>query len=850
MLNIIGKIIKFVLLPLVIAGAFFTWSLPRITTDYNFNTDELIYLSRTPYWTAFKSGDLQNPIWANDWVVYDQPQLTNYVYAAVPGDRALIELHNSPCVTHSAIDFYSSWQCLDGPPIMTWPQSITPLKDMVVKARTLATGISALAVATTYYLGLVVAGPVAGILASAYLGWFSYFHNLSTMIMMDQILLVFLGLQMIITLLLTRSQKPNLFLTLLLGLVTGLAFSTKISAAIPSLTIYCYLAYLSLRHKQINFLHLCISVIVGASIFTALHPFLWTNPVGGFLKMISWRTTQIANQSSLIYTPTGFIDKVTYASTELFSYWKSQNQAGGIMITGALAAISLLALFFYNQSFAILALTNIIVFVLILPIKWNRYLLPILPSISVIIGSLPTFLLSYAKTKLGKFTHHSTQLRQAVLGILFVLILTFIILNLPTANWLTIIISVLTIILSIQGFLMTRAMLYGFSTRDNEVLPTHNPKESFTLILPARDEAEVIGHTISSLSRLNYPKDLFEVLVMIRADDYQTIRAAEKAIANLCPANIRIIQIDGDAHNKAYSLNIGARLAKHNIIGIFDAEDDPHLDILSKVNNFMLNNQRIRAVQAPVHLTNINSSWYAGLNAIEYYYWFASVLPFLATKKIVPLGGNTIFIKKDVYQQIGFYDESCLTEDADFGIRLAANAIEVGIIQDPKLATKEGAPISEADVIGQRSRWDQGYFQVIIKGDWKQLSTTQKLYALYTLTQPLFRHLSFLNMIFAPLLASMGDIPLIIALFSFLPGYFLILQLGLYLLGLSNLAKLHNLKVSIWRYLLTIIAFAPYQALLVLATIRALFRFSVKNFSWEKTVHTNTHRPSLAILEG
>lgn len=325
--------------------------------------------------------------------------------------------------------------------------------------------------------------------------------------------------------------------------------------------------------------------------------------------------------------------------------------------------------------------------------------------------------------------------------------------------------------------------------------------------------------------------------------------AAQKSIESHNLSNVKIVQIDGDAENKAYSLNIGLKLAKHEIIGIFDAEDEPNPNILNEANSYFLNHLDVGVVQAPVHLTNVSSSWFAALNSVEYFYWFRSVLPYLATKNIIPLGGNTIFTKKEVYEVVGHYDEECLTEDADFGIRLGEKQIKVGVISDPTFATREEVPTSESEVIRQRARWDQGYFQVLEKSHWKNLGSTQKFYALYTLTQPLFRHLSFLNMIFAPLLSSFGHIPFWIVLLSFIPGYFLLIQFGMYLLGLRELVKLHDLKISVWRYVTTIISFIPYQALLALATFRAMSRFVSGNFAWDKTQHSNSHRNDLAILK-
>jgi cellulose synthase/poly-beta-1,6-N-acetylglucosamine synthase-like glycosyltransferase len=440
------------------------------------------------------------------------------------------------------------------------------------------------------------------------------------------------------------------------------------------------------------------------------------------------------------------------------------------------------------------------------------------------------------------------QTLQYLTGSLFAIAILLFIFVVPSHTSLPIFILFITLFLLIQGYLATRSMLFGFNHRPAASIPPHAATRSFTLIVPARDESEVIGHTINTLSALEYPRDLYEVLVMIRADDFATIAAASRAISDSGADNIKVVQVDGDANNKSYSLNIALHVAKHEIIGIFDAEDEPHQTILQRVNDFMLAHPDSLAVQAPVHLVNLNSSWFSSLSAIEYYYWFTSSLPFFATKNIVPLGGNTIFTKKEIYQKLGIYDESCLTEDADLGIRLAVQNIKVGIIEDLSIATLEESPTNELEVIRQRARWDQGFFQIIEKSDWTGLSKNQKFYALYILTQPIFRHLSFLNMVFAPLLAVYGTIPFWIVFVSFIPGYFLILQLGLYLLGLSALAKQHQINISPWRYVTTLLAFIPYQALLTLATLRAMGKMIIGDNSWDKTDHSNSHRKGLAIL--
>ncbi|MBV9174802.1 MAG: glycosyltransferase, partial [Chloroflexi bacterium] len=208
------------------------------------------------------------------------------------------------------------------------------------------------------------------------------------------------------------------------------------------------------------------------------------------------------------------------------------------------------------------------------------------------------------------------------------------------------------------------------------------PAKSFTVMLPARHEEEVIQTTIERVVRANYPLDLLEVVVICKTDDIGTIAKAEEKIALLHDEgihNVAVLTFSDEPTNKPHGLNIGFRKTRNQVVTVFDSEDDIHPDIFNIVNTVMLEDG-VRVVQSGVQLMNYATNWYSTLNVLEYFFWFKSRLHYHASRKMIPLGGNTVFFAREVLELVGGWDEKNLTEDADVGIRLSCMAEPVRVV--------------------------------------------------------------------------------------------------------------------------------------------------------------------------
>jgi len=368
---------------------------------------------------------------------------------------------------------------------------------------------------------------------------------------------------------------------------------------------------------------------------------------------------------------------------------------------------------------------------------------------------------------------------------------------------------------------------------------------SFTVMLPARHEEEVIQSTIGRLANANYPANLLQVLVVCSADDEGTIGKAEEQIRRLRRrgrANVQIVVFNDGPVNKPHGLNAALRHAENDVITIFDAEDDMHPDIFNVVNTVM-EEEHVNVVQAGVQLMNFDSSWYSALNVLEYFFWFKSRLHYHAKLGAIPLGGNTVFFDRALITRLGGWDEYNLTEDADIGLRLSAAGERIRVVYDDRYVTKEETPPTLTQFIKQRTRWSQGFLQTLRKGVWRELPTRkQRRLAFYTLAFPQGQALLGLYFIFSIVTMLTFKTPVLVALISFIPVLMLLAHLLISAIGLHEFAAAHGLKASPSAMLGLAIAWIPYQLVLSYAALRAVRRQARGVVNWEKTQHIGAHR--------
>ncbi len=366
------------------------------------------------------------------------------------------------------------------------------------------------------------------------------------------------------------------------------------------------------------------------------------------------------------------------------------------------------------------------------------------------------------------------------------------------------------------------------------------PRLSFSLLVPARDEEQVLPHTVARLLESDHPD--FEIIVIVGDDDPGTAGVAARLAED--DDRVRVAMDRNVVKNKPKALNTALPLCRGLVVGVFDAEDEVAPTLLRHVDTCFLATQA-HVVQGGVQLMNFRTSWWSLRNVLEYFFWFSSRLHLHARKRFIPLGGNTVFVRTDLLRRAQGWDPDCLAEDCELGVRLSSWGARVAVAYSPELATREETPPTLGGLFKQRTRWSQGFLQVMRKGEWRRLPTRrQKVMAVYLLTMPFVQAFSGVLVPIAIVSMFLLKAPDPVVMATFLPLLPTLATVAIEVVGLHEFGTAFRERVRLRDYARLVVGTLPYQMVLAAAAVRATSRELRGVRTWEKTSHVGAHRPS------
>ena len=276
----------------------------------------------------------------------------------------------------------------------------------------------------------------------------------------------------------------------------------------------------------------------------------------------------------------------------------------------------------------------------------------------------------------------------------------------------------------IRHYVFTLAVLNHTSKRKKAAVSTRNRsyQPQVSILIPAYNEERVIGRILQGMTKLTYPKDKMQVIVV---DDGSTDNTGQEAAAYAKPHNyievIRRNQKEG-GKGKAPALNAGLKHAEGEIIFCFDADYYPQGDIIEKlVAEFTDSN--VGAVQGRVTVLNEPQNLVTRLVALERIGGYRIDQQARDSLGLITQFGGTVGgFRRGLLESLDGWDESILAEDTDLTFRVYVAGYKIRYVNDAECY--EEAVENWRDYWRQRYRWAKGHMQCFFKHSLKVLKSS------------------------------------------------------------------------------------------------------------------------------
>ncbi len=264
----------------------------------------------------------------------------------------------------------------------------------------------------------------------------------------------------------------------------------------------------------------------------------------------------------------------------------------------------------------------------------------------------------------------------------------------------------------------------------------------FMAIIPAHNEAAVVGNLIESLKKQDYPRELYDIYVIADNCTDETAKIAKDAGA------IVYKRFDEAHKTKGYALQWFLKQkieedAPYDAFCVFDADNIVDVNFLKNMNKKLCQGEDV--VQGYRDIKNPTDNWVSGGYAI--FYWTMNRFYHLARYNLglSPLiNGTGFMVRFDVIKPNGWKTKT-LTEDIEFSLQRIISGHKLGWAADAIVYDEQ--PVDFKQSWSQRSRWTVGHIQCI-KEYTKQLAVAVK------------EHKTLMN--FDGLLYILGSIPMFV----------------------------------------------------------------------------------------
>lgn len=227
--------------------------------------------------------------------------------------------------------------------------------------------------------------------------------------------------------------------------------------------------------------------------------------------------------------------------------------------------------------------------------------------------------------------------------------------------------------------------------------------QKFAVLIPAHNEAGMVGRTVTSIKGCHYPPECLRVVVVADNCTDETATEARAAGAEC------LVRSDDRQRGKGYALRFGLAALMENpwdfdAVVFFDADATVAPDFLCRMSANLASGQTI--IQGCYMVAEPERTWFTRLTDLGFVLKNHFQYPGLNRLGLsVPLRGSGMCFSRDVLTAQGWGSVS-LTEDLDFSLTLMTQGYRIYF--DREARCWHYMPPTLPAALSQRSRWSQG----------------------------------------------------------------------------------------------------------------------------------------------
>ena len=274
--------------------------------------------------------------------------------------------------------------------------------------------------------------------------------------------------------------------------------------------------------------------------------------------------------------------------------------------------------------------------------------------------------------------------------------------------------TIIIICITIAYLLLIGSLFIGFDRIKNFTLNDTEDKTTFSVIIPFKNEVENLPDLLESISNLNYPKSLFEVILIDDESDdgsmdiIQQVLDTKFSLGNSTRTDIKVINNDRKTNSpKKDAINTAISQAKFDWIVTTDADCIVPKYWLDNFNDFIQKNDT-NFIVAPVGYHKVDT-FLKRFQTLDFLSLIGATIGGFGINKPFLCNGANLAYKKDLFKKLNGFDGNTNIASGD-DVFLLEKAIKhnpekVRFLKSEEVIVKTKPQQDFANLLSQRIRW-------------------------------------------------------------------------------------------------------------------------------------------------